>query len=159
MKLGKDLSDYTSGGWWKEHGHLFLTLSCLVCRSRVHGHESLFDNPLYFVSRRLWNFCSRTHRIIETCKTPTLLLGSSDCLDILLFVRPPVYWAARALYHTGDMSTHTSSSVITFIVQTAARPTHRSHHTMIKSLTPWPFRIGVFNPKGVFRIYGNIGVD
>ena len=40
--------------------------------------------------------------------------GSLNCLDVLLFVRHPVYQPAWALYHTRDMNTHSSSSVITF---------------------------------------------
>jgi hypothetical protein len=36
------------------------------------------------------------------CKSPTLFLGSTDCLDILLLVRLPVYRAARALHRTWD---------------------------------------------------------
>ncbi len=33
-------------------------------------------------------------------KMPTLFHGSTDCLDILLFVRLPVYRGARVLYRT-----------------------------------------------------------
>jgi hypothetical protein len=62
----------------------------------------------------------------------------------------------------GDMNAHSSSSVITFIVQTETRPAHRPHHTIIFSLPPPTFQSfeQVFlTQKGVFQIYGNIGVD
>ena len=44
-------------------------------------------------------------------QSPTLFLGSTDCLDILLLVRLPVYRAARALHRTWDMNTHSPLSV------------------------------------------------
>jgi hypothetical protein len=89
-----------------------------------------------------------------------LFHGSLNCLDVLLLVRPPVYRAEWALHRTGDMNAHSSSSVITFIVQTpvSSHTPFSPHHHLI-SLTSRAYRTGVLTQKGVFRIYGNIGVD
>ena len=59
-----------------------------------------------------------TNRACLDCKSPTLFLGSTDSLDILLLVRLPVCRAARALHCTGDMNTHSPLSVIIFFTPT-----------------------------------------
>jgi hypothetical protein len=50
---------------------------------------------------RCTHFCFlQESYIVSRCKSPTLFLGSTDCLDILLLVRLPVYRAARTLHRT-----------------------------------------------------------
>jgi hypothetical protein len=48
----------------------------------------------------------RDHGLFEFVRVLSLrlFLGSSNCLHILMIIRPPVYWAV--LYHTEDMNTH-----------------------------------------------------
>jgi len=46
-------------------------------------------------------------------------------LDTSLLLRPPVYRDVWSLDRTGDMNVHSSSYVITFIVQQRTRPARR----------------------------------
>ncbi len=82
-----------------------------------------------------------------------LFHGSFNCLDVLLLVRPLQSTELHGhLHHTGDMNVYSSSSVITFIVQTVTRPTHRSHHTIILSpSTFYPFEQVFLTQKGFFE--------
>jgi hypothetical protein len=48
-------------------------------------------------------------RVDCRCKSPTFFLGATDCLDILLLLRLPVYQAARTLHRTGDTHAHSSA--------------------------------------------------
>jgi hypothetical protein len=144
-----------------EHKSLCSILRLDVVTTRIH----IFKNSNSLATRSNFQRTMSKDLDIVGSKSPTLFLGSSNCLDVLLLVRPPVYRTTWVLYHTGDMNQYTQtspSSVITFIVQTVD---HRVvPHTVLTSI-PQPheffciFERVFLTQKVVFRIYGNIGVE
>ncbi len=114
-----------------------LTVTLVVCAwflcEKCLGGFKFSQVLFHFPDVDYWSNRKTCTRSIGVCKSPTLFLGSTDWLDILLLVRLPVYWVARTLHHTWDMNTHSPLSV---------------YHLLYSILTPqYPVPLASMSPN------------